>query len=135
MQSGINIEEIKKYNASLREYKEKSSKIRAEIEFNQQELARQCSELTKALGVEVTPDNVVAILEDRVAKINNTMAVGNEILNRIKAEEAAAVAANTGTVNPVSPVATAAPVGGPQAPNLPGINPMSGHPMFANLNI
>ena len=95
MQAGINIEQVRQYNASLREYKEKSSNLRAEIEFNQQELARQCAELSKTLGIEVNPENVNSILEDRVAKINNTMAVGNEILNRIRAEEAAAIAANS----------------------------------------
>ena len=33
MQPGINIEDVRKYNASLREYKDRSAKLRAEIEF------------------------------------------------------------------------------------------------------
>lgn len=129
MQSGINIEEVKQYNASLREYKEKSSKLRAEIEFNQQELARQCAELSSALGIEVTPENVNAILEERVAKINNTMSVGNEILNRIKAEEAAAVSANTqpmpgmvGGVTRANPFMAAPNTAPGFVPSFPGIN-------------
>jgi len=88
MQAGINIEDVKKYNASLREYKEKSAKLRAEIDFSKAELARQCKELSAELGFEVTPDNVKDILEERVKKIQNTMSVGTEILKRIKMEEA-----------------------------------------------
>lgn len=96
MQSGINIDTIKQYNASLREYKEKSSKLRAEIEFSQKELDRQCKELSAELGIEVTPDNIKTILDERIAKINNTITVGTEILDRIKAEEKAAE--NVGSV-------------------------------------
>ena len=87
MQPGINVEDVKRYNASLREYKDKSAKLRAEIEFSQTELARQCKELSTELGIEVTPENVQDILNERVNKIKNTMAIGNEILSRIKAEE------------------------------------------------
>ena len=87
MQPGINIDAIKQYNASLKEYKEKSSKLRAEIEFNQKELTRQCSELSAELGIEVTPDNIQQILQDHINKINNTVSVGTEIIERIRAEE------------------------------------------------
>lgn len=89
--SNLDIEEVKKYNATLRAYKDKSNQIMAEIEFNKNELARQCKELSAEIGIEVTPDNVKSVLEQYVAKINNTMAVGNEILNRIKADEANSV--------------------------------------------
>ncbi len=92
MQPGINIEDVKNYNKSLREYKDKSAKIVAELEFNEQELQRQCAELSKELGIEVTPDNVEAILTERINKINNTMMVGNEILSRVKEEERNAMA-------------------------------------------
>ena len=95
MQPGINIEDVKKYNASLREYKDKSAKLRAEIDFSKAELERQCKELTAELGIEVTPDNVQEVLEERVKKIQNTMSVGNEILERIKMEEARSSTAST----------------------------------------
>lgn len=151
MQQGINIEEVKKYNASLREYKDKSSKLRAEIEFNEQELKRQCDELSKTLGIQVTPENVESILNEKIAKINNTMEVGNEILKRIKAEESTMVNANAAGVNVNAnanagqPVTRTAPVSAPNfgfaqtapgtapitAPNIPDI---SGGlpPIFAN---
>lgn len=136
MQPGINIEEVKKYNASLREYKDKSTKIRAELEFNEQELLRQCAELSKELGIEVTPLNIRDILNERISKINNTMEVGNEILNRIKAEEAS-MASTGSTVTPTvqTPSTPTPPVQTTQQiPTAPGFPDMSGGlpPIFAN---
>lgn len=134
MQQGINIEEVKKYNASLREYKDKSSKLRAEIEFNEQELKRQCDELSKTLGIQVTPENVESILNEKIAKINNTMEVGNEILKRIKAEESTMVNANAAGVNVNAnanagqPVTRTAPVSAPNfgfAQAAPGTAPVT----------
>lgn len=95
MQVGINVEDVKKYNASLREYKDKSVKLRTEIEINQAELERQCKELSTELGMEVTPANIQAILTERISKIQNTMQVGNEILQRIREEEARGVQQTT----------------------------------------
>jgi len=83
----LNVQEIKEYNDRLREYKEKSSKIKAEIEFNTAELSRLCEELSVELGIEVTMDNLEEIYNDRVDKINNTLKVGKEILERIREEE------------------------------------------------
>lgn len=127
MQQGINIEDVRKYNASLREYKDKSAKLRAEIEFNQQELVRQCKELSTELGIEVTPENVQEILEQRISKIQSTMAVGTDILNRIKAEEMRGASTQPGAVNQTIEVTAsnmAAPgvgVGVGAAPPVPGV--------------
>ena len=87
MKQELNIEAIKKYNDSLREYKDKATKLRAELEFSQKELERQCNELSAELGMRVTPENVSEILEERIKKINNTLSIGTEILERVKAEE------------------------------------------------
>lgn len=135
MQQGINIEQIKQYNASLREYKDKSNKLRAELEFNEQELNRQCLELSKELGITVTPDNVKEILEERLAKINNTLSVGTEILERVKAEEAAvntsANEASNKYVNAVAVDNSNMPVG--QMSTEPGFMSFGGElpPIFA----
>lgn len=126
MQPGISIEEIKKYNASLREYKGKAATLTAQIEVNRNELERQCKELSAEIGIEVTPSNVKQILEERIAKINNTMMVGNEILGRIRAQESLQ---QTGTTAEVSMDATPtsatqdAPIFGniPSAPNIPNM--------------
>lgn len=148
MRSDINIEQVRAYNASLREYKEKSSKLRAEIEFNQKELDKQCSELSASLGIQVTPDNIQQILEERVAKIKNTMEVGTEILNRIKNEEATISQANSQMPGqmpgqmPVQPTAQPGSPVPPVAPNIQGgaasvFGDMSGGlpPIFANPNL
>lgn len=95
MKQGINIEDVKKYNASLKEYQDKAAQVRAAIEFNTNELNRLCSELSKELGIQVTPENIEQIREERIEKIENTLKVGNEILNRIKSEEANANSAMT----------------------------------------
>ena len=89
MLSGINIEEVKRYNATLKQYQDKASQVRAGIEFNTQELNRLCQELTVELGIQVTPENIRQIREERLKKIQNNLEVGTDILNRIKAEEEA----------------------------------------------
>ena len=83
MIQGINVEEIKKYNNMLREYKEKASKIKAEMEFNKAEINRMCAELTVELGMQVTEDNLVQVYNERVEKINSTLENGKEILRQI----------------------------------------------------
>lgn len=126
MVNGIDINEVKKYNETLRQYKEKSAKIRAELEFNEKELNRQCEELSRELGVSVTPENIGGLLAEKIEKINNTMQVGTDILNRIRAEENNASAQQNmgGTVGQSvtvgqaagQPVAPVAPVAQPVAP-------------------
>lgn len=93
MLKGINVEEVKKYNEILRAHKDRASKLRAEIEFNVNELTRICNELTTELGIQVTPENLDSIYNERVAKINSTLETGKEILKRISEEELAAKAA------------------------------------------
>ena len=66
MQNGVNIEEVKKYNASLRQYRDKANQLKAEIEFTRQELEKRCATLSSELGVQVTPDNIESILADRI---------------------------------------------------------------------
>ena len=83
----LDVQRVKEYNRQLKECKEKSSKITAEMEFNRGEIQRLCTELTNQLGIEVTPENVVSIYKEREAKLENTLATGEEILKRIKEEE------------------------------------------------
>lgn len=90
MLEGVNIEEIKQYNQNLRAHTERASKLRAEIEFNNAELARACAELTAELGIQVTLDNIESIYAERVSSINSTLQSGMEILRRVAEEEKAA---------------------------------------------
>lgn len=145
MNSNIDLREVKKYNESLKKYQDAAAQVRAGIEFNKKELARLCSELSQELGITVTPENIEAIREERVAKALNTLSVGNEILDRIRKEEAqdanssiqSAVAqpvAQTGFV-PAPPVFT--PPAQPQAQAQQGVDNAFANignipPMFGN---
>ena len=139
MIQGVNIEEVKQYNASLKQYQDKASQIKAGIDYSKKELDRLCKELSAELGQEVTPENIRAIREDRLKKIQNTLEVGKEILGRIKREEEMAntvttqLAASQPVSAPIPPQPTVqapaqAPVqapaqapifGAPQAPQAP----------------
>ena len=87
MLQGVNIDQVRQYNNSLKEYRDKAAKIQAAIEFNEKELERLCQELTTTLGVVVTVDNIEQIRDEYISKINNTLTTGMDIINRIKSEE------------------------------------------------
>ena len=115
MLEGINVEEIKRYNESLRAHNERATKLKAEIEFNTVELNRLCAELSAELGIQVTIENLENIYNDRVAKINDTLKTGTEILRRIAEEEASANAA------PINNSLGAMGTAPQQAPNINGM--------------
>ena len=105
MLNGVNVEQIKQYNQQLREQKERASTIDAEIKFNSSELERLCNELTAQLGIQVTPDNIEQIYQEKVQEINNTLETGQEILRRVAEEEKqASQPAQTQTVQTVQPM-------------------------------
>lgn len=89
MVNNVDIAQVKQYNNLLKQYKDQATKISAEIEFNSKELNNLCSELSAELGIEVTPDNIEQVYNERVAKINSTLQSGMEILNRIQSETSA----------------------------------------------
>ena len=86
MLQGVNIDEVKKYNASLKQYKDQSARLTVEIEMNEKELKQLCEQLSTELGVSVTPENVEKIYEEQVGKINQTLETGNAILKKIEQE-------------------------------------------------
>lgn len=86
MMNGVDINQVKQYNEQLKKYKEQAAKIKVEIEMNTGELNRLCEELTAELGVQVTPDNIEQIYNDRVEKVRNTLQSGTEIMDRIRQE-------------------------------------------------
>ena len=90
MQKDINIESVKQYNASLKQYKDASAKLTAEIEFNERELKTLCEQLTRELGVEVTVENIDKIYEEQVQKINQALETGTAILSKIEQEASGA---------------------------------------------
>ena len=130
MKQELNVEAIKKYNDSLREYKDKATKLRAELEFSQKELERQCNELSAELGMRVTPENVSDILEERIKKINNTLSIGTEILERVKAEENNILNGEVSQENAQSTSDNEIPVSSLNGVQLPDFIP----PIFVNNN-
>lgn len=111
MLDGINIEEVKKYNSSLKQYKEQAARLDVEIEVNEKELAQLCSQLSAELGIEVTPSNIENVYKEQVEKINNILETGNAILSKIESEAQGGVTqASAQPVTPVAPTAPTAPV-------------------------
>lgn len=127
MLSNVNIEQVKEYNKSLKEYRDKAAKVQAGIEYSEKELARICAELTSALGVTVTPENIEQVRDEYITRINSVLATGTDIINRIRSEEAMIKEVTNNPVTSTTPVnsvgagvaAPQAPVGAPQAPQAP----------------
>ena len=86
--SNINIDEIKQYNSTLKQYKDKAATLNAEIEYTSKELDTLCAELSQELGVTVTRDNIETVYNEQVDKINNTLQSGTAVLQKIANEEA-----------------------------------------------
>lgn len=141
MQKDVNIESVKQYNASLKQYKDASAKLTAEIEFNERELKSLCEQLTKELGVEVTVDNIDKIYDEQVQKINQALETGTAILSKIEQEASGATQAtvyNNGAMGvrqtppqaPQAPIFGATPVGNvgslPNPGTLNGSTPLFG---------
>ena len=104
MLQGVDLNQVKQYNASLKQYKDKAASLNAEIEYTNKEIDALCAELTTELGIQVTRDNIQQIYEEQVSKINSTLQSGNAVLAKIASEEQAASTVDT-PVAPVTPVA------------------------------
>lgn len=112
MLQGVDLNQVKQYNASLKQYKDKAASLNAEIEYTNKEIDALCAELTTELGIQVTRDNIQQIYDEQVSKINSTLQSGNAVLAKIASEEQAAstVATPVAPVTPVTPVTPVAPV-------------------------
>ena len=110
MLQGVDLNQVKQYNASLKQYKDKAASLNAEIEYTNKEIDILCAELTSELGIQVTRDNIQQIYDEQVAKINSTLQSGNAVLAKIASEEQAASVANQVAATPVAPVVPVAPV-------------------------
>lgn len=87
MLQGIDLNQVKQYNASLKQYRDAAANINAQIQITQADLNKLCKELSAELGVEVTEDNVEQIYNSEVDKINSTLKSGNAVLAKIAEEE------------------------------------------------
>lgn len=115
MLKGVNIEEVKQYNSSLKQYKDQSARLRVEIEVNTKELTQLCNQLSAELGVEVTTENVEQIYKEQVEKINNILETGNTILHKIESESNSgqSMGLKQGSMGMTPPVAPAQPFNQP----------------------
>lgn len=87
MLQGVDINQVKQYNASLKQYRDQAARLKAEIEYTNKELDSLCDELSKDLGIQVTRDNVEQIYKEQVEKINSTLNSGNAVLAKIAEEK------------------------------------------------
>lgn len=87
MLQGIDMNQIRQYNQSLKEYREKAASINAQIQFTRQEMEKICAELTAELGTEVNEGNIEQIYAEQLDKINTTLNAGTAVLQKIAREE------------------------------------------------
>lgn len=121
MLQGINLEEVKQYNATLKQYRDRAASLNAEIEYTNKELDALCAELTAELGKPVTRDNIEQIYNEQVASIQSTLQSGTAVLSKIASEEQNAANAAQPVAQTVStPVAQ--PVGVAPVVNTPPVN-------------
>lgn len=86
MNSNINIDEVKQYNANLKKYRDMSSKLQAEKQFLLNEIENECKALSGELGIEVNSSNIEQVKEDLCNKINSSLQSGNTVLAKIASE-------------------------------------------------
>lgn len=87
MLQNVNLEEVKRYNASLKQYKDRAATLNAEIEYTNKELDSLCTELSAELGITVNRENIEQVYKEHVDKINYTLQSGNAVLAKIASEE------------------------------------------------
>lgn len=136
MEKSIDVARIKAYNQELRQLADKSAQARAELELSKRELQKLCQELTEELGVQVTAQNLQAVYEQCVEKIENTLKTGEEIIARIKSEgqpmgaaQAAGMSANMGANMGAQQPTYAQPVQAGAMPQGMGVNAQTGAPI------
>lgn len=136
MEKSIDVARIKAYNQELRQLADKSAQARAELELSKRELQKLCQELTEELGVQVTAQNLQAVYEQCVEKIENTLKTGEEIIARIKSEgqpmgaaQAAGMSANMGVNMGAQQPTYAQPVQAGAMPQGMGVNTQTSAPI------
>lgn len=86
--SEIDVRKIKEVNNQCNAYKKKASELLAEKEYKTKALNDMCIRLSEILGIEVTTANLKDIYNQRVEKVNQTLQICNDMIERIKRQEA-----------------------------------------------
>ena len=74
---------VLEFNKKVKGYKEQFQRLSMQKDVKEENLKRSLEEASKALGVEVTEDNVEQILKEYTEKVNSQMENGEAIFNRI----------------------------------------------------
>ena len=74
------------FNKKAKGYKEQYQRLSMQKDVKEENLKRSLEEASKALGVEVTEDNVEQILKEYTEKVNSQMENGEAIFNRINGQ-------------------------------------------------
>lgn len=83
----IDLDRVRSYNSKCNDYKKKLSNILAERKFMAERLEQTCAQLSKQLGMTVTPDNIEEVYESKSKEIMQTLETGEEILRRIESDD------------------------------------------------
>lgn len=77
---------VLEFNKKVKGYKEQFQRLSMQKDVKEENLKRSLEEASKALGVEVTEDNVEQILKEYTEKVNSQMENGEAIFNRINGQ-------------------------------------------------
>lgn len=80
----MDINVVRQYNNELKACKEQLTRTQAEAQVNREELMRLCGELTNLMGIQVIPENLPAVYQEYMSKIESNVRNGTEIINNIK---------------------------------------------------
>lgn len=87
MSKQIDLDQVRQYNKTLKEYKDKAVSLNAEIEYTYKEIDNLCAELSKELGTPVTRENIQQVYDTLTEQINNSLNSGLAVLNKIAQEQ------------------------------------------------
>lgn len=107
----MDIKMAEAYNKQLGELKAKAETLRSKQGVYQGQLEESCKKLTELIGIPVTPENLEQVYTEYMAKVENTVQAGMEIMRRIEAGQAQ----GTGS-QPNQAMGQQAPMAGQQTP-------------------
>lgn len=127
----VNAAKIREYNKEVQQYQKKANELLASTDFQKKELLKVCAELSEELGQPVTPENLETVYKQYMAQFEQTIQTGQEIINRVKAEENSLVNSNVSvkeSTESVSPTGSqsGAFMGQGAMPGMMGGNQMNG---------
>lgn len=130
----MEIERIEQFNARLKGLQQQAAQLQSSVNFHKARLEETCGQLTKMLGIEVTPENLNKVYEDYMKKVENTVNTGEEIMRRIDSQEAMGSGGQTqGIAEFAAPNTAPATPAAPVSPVVSGIGQADfsapGHPV------